>query len=52
MPSESVLLALKAAAMGGVDVRILLPEKSDAFFTMLCTKSYIEEMLEARNNFV
>lgn len=47
MPSESVLLALKAAAMGGVDVRILLPEKSDAFFTMLCTKSYIEEMLEA-----
>lgn len=47
MPSESVLLALKAAALGGVDVRILIPEKSDAYFTQLCSKSYIREMLEA-----
>ncbi|MBI9061607.1 MAG: cardiolipin synthase [Marinilabiliaceae bacterium] len=46
MPSESVLLALKAAALGGVDVRILIPEKSDAYFTQLCSKSYIREMLE------
>ncbi len=45
MPSESVLLALKAAALGGVDVRIMIPEKSDAYFTALCTKSYIKEML-------
>lgn len=46
MPSESVLLALKAAALGGIDVRILIPEKSDAYFTQLCSKSYIREMLE------
>ncbi|MCU4163152.1 cardiolipin synthase [Carboxylicivirga caseinilyticus] len=51
MPSESVLLALKAAALGGVDVRILIPEKSDAYFTALCTKSYIKEMLESEVKF-
>ncbi|TRX72145.1 cardiolipin synthase [Carboxylicivirga sp. M1479] len=45
MPGESVLMALKASAMSGVDVRILIPEKSDAYFTALCTKSYIKEML-------
>lgn len=47
MPSESVLFALKTAALSGVDVRILIPEKSDAFITLLCSRSYIREMLEA-----
>ncbi len=47
MPSESVLLALKTAALSGVDVRIIIPEKSDAFITLLCSRSYIREMLEA-----
>ncbi|WP_430815780.1 cardiolipin synthase [Carboxylicivirga sp. RSCT41] len=47
MPGESVLMALKASAMGGVDVRIIIPEKSDAYFTALCTKSYVKEMLIA-----
>ena len=51
MPTESVLLALKAAALGGVDVRILIPEKSDAYFTALCTKSYIKEMIESEVKF-
>ncbi len=45
MPGESVLTALKASALGGVDVRILIPEKSDVYFTALCTNSYIKEML-------
>ncbi|WP_181872019.1 cardiolipin synthase [Marinilabilia salmonicolor] len=47
MPSESVLLALKTAALSGVDVRIIIPEKSDAFITLLCSRSYIREILEA-----
>ncbi len=46
-PSESVLFAMKTAALSGVDVRIILPGKSDAFITLLCTRSYIREMLEA-----
>src|SRR5690606_25380906 len=47
MPSESVLLALKTAALGGVDVRILIPERSDAFVTLLSSRSFIREMLDA-----
>jgi cardiolipin synthase len=47
LPSESVLFALKTAALSGVDVRIIIPEKSDAFITLLCSRSYIREMLEA-----
>jgi cardiolipin synthase len=47
MPSESVLFALKTAALSGVDVRIIIPEKSDAFITLLCSRSYIRELLEA-----
>ncbi len=51
MPSESVLLALKTAALGGVDVRIIIPEKSDAFVTLLSSRSFIREMLEAEVKF-
>ncbi len=47
MPSESVLLALKTVALGGVDVRIIIPERSDAIVTHLSSKSFISEMLEA-----
>ncbi|TAJ06813.1 cardiolipin synthase [Marinilabiliaceae bacterium JC017] len=47
MPSESILLALKTAAMGGVDVRIIIPEKSDAYITLYCSRSYIKEMIES-----
>ena len=47
MPSESVLLALKTAALGGVDVRIVIPERSDAFVTLLSSRSFIREMLDA-----
>lgn len=45
MPNESVLMALKTAAMGGVDVRIIIPEKSDAYITKLSSMSYIKEMV-------
>lgn len=48
MPGETVLMALKTAAMGGIDVRLLIPERSDGWFTRLCTQSYIRELLEAR----
>lgn len=47
MPGESILMALKSSALGGVDVRIIIPEKSDAYFTALCTKSYITEMINS-----
>lgn len=47
MPGETTLNCLKAAAMSGVDVRILLPHRSDSFLTNWCTRSYVEELLEA-----
>lgn len=47
MPGETTLNALKTAAMSGVDVRILLPHRSDSRLTFWCTRSYIEELLEA-----
>lgn len=47
MPGETVLMALKSAALGGIDVRILIPQKSDAWFTKLCSYSYVKELLEA-----
>ena len=47
MPNGSILMALKTAAMSGVDVRVLIPQKSDSFMTYWGTLSYVEELLEA-----
>lgn len=47
MPNDSILMALKTSAMSGIDVRILIPKKSDSYMTYLGTLSYIEELLEA-----
>lgn len=47
MPGETTLNALKTAAMSGVDVRILLPHKSDSWLTYWCTRSFVEELLVA-----
>lgn len=46
-PNESILNAIKVAALGGVDVRIMLPEKSDTRLAHYSTMSYIGELLEA-----
>jgi cardiolipin synthase len=46
-PNESILTALKTAALGGVDVRILLPGKSDSPIGNWNSRSYISELLEA-----
>jgi cardiolipin synthase len=46
-PNESLLNALKIAALGGVEVCLMLPQKSDSIITHWCTLSYAAEMLEA-----
>ncbi len=46
-PCESILNALKIASLGGVDVKIMLPEKSDTKIAHWSTMSYISELLEA-----
>lgn len=47
VPPESLLIALKSAALRGVDVRLMLPEKTDTFFMRPANCSYYEECLEA-----
>lgn len=47
MPGETTLNSLKTAAMSGVDVRIVLPHKSDSPLTYWCTRSFVQELLEA-----
>lgn len=46
LPNEPVLFALKTAAVGGVDVRIICPLHSDAVFTDWASRSYLRELHE------
>lgn len=45
IPDESILTALKAAAMAGVDVRIIFPQKSDHATVHEASLSYLEELM-------
>ncbi|WP_243109437.1 cardiolipin synthase [Anaerophilus nitritogenes] len=47
VPGESIMLALKTAALSGVDVRIILPEKPDHKTVFWASLSHVEELLEA-----
>lgn len=47
MPGDVMLNALKSAAMSGVDVMLMLPAKSDTFITYWCSRSFVEELLNA-----
>ena len=47
LPNEPVLFALKTAAVGGVDVRLICPYRSDARFTNWASRSYLRELHEA-----
>jgi cardiolipin synthase A/B len=47
IPNESILTALKTAALSGVDVRIMLPHKSDSHLVFRSTLSFVAELMEA-----
>jgi len=47
MPPQPIMTALKTAALSNVDVRIIIPGKSDATTAKWCSFSYIEPLLEA-----
>lgn len=47
LPNQSILTALKVAALSGIDVRIILPSRSDSKIVYWATRSYIGEMLDA-----
>jgi cardiolipin synthase len=47
IPDESAIIALKQAALGGVDVRLIVPEESDSLIVSAATKYYLEDLLNA-----
>ena len=47
LPTDAVLFSLKAAVCTGVDVRVLVPRRSDARFTQWASRSYLREAQQA-----
>jgi phosphatidylserine/phosphatidylglycerophosphate/cardiolipin synthase-like enzyme len=47
LPTMAVLYALKMATQAGVDVRVLIPLRSDARFTEWASRSYLREAMDA-----
>ena len=47
LPTEQVLAAMQTAALAGVDVRLMLPERADNRLTHLGSCSYLEDILQA-----
>lgn len=47
LPTEPILAAMQTAALAGVDVRLMLPAKTDSKITHLGSRSYLEDVLKA-----
>ena len=47
IPNESIINALKQSAIGGVDVRVIMPKKSDSVIVGAAAKFYYEDLLQA-----
>jgi cardiolipin synthase len=47
MPTQQIVSALEIASLSNVDVRIIIPEKSDAITSKWCSFSFVEKLLEA-----
>lgn len=47
LPNEELQTALQTAALGGIDVRIMLPERSDSRIVGLASHSFLDAVLRA-----
>lgn len=47
LPTEPILMALKTAALAGVDVRIMIPARADTRITHLGSLSYLDDVMRA-----
>ena len=47
MPPQHILIAIKTAALSNVEVKIIIPEKSDSAIVKWSSFSYIEDLLNA-----
>lgn len=47
LPTDEVIIALQTASLAGVDVRIMLPKRADAFIIHKGSLSYLDELMRA-----
>ena len=47
LPTDALLKALQGAALSGVDVRVMIPEKTDSVLLGYGSRSYIDDCLKA-----
>ncbi|RMW97930.1 cardiolipin synthase [Allofranklinella schreckenbergeri] len=47
VPTEAAMMALTSAALGGVDVHVLVPQRSDSLLVTLAARSYFDELIAA-----
>ncbi len=47
VPPDTILNTIQIAALSGIDVRLMVPVKSDSRLSDNCTSSYLSEVLEA-----
>ena len=47
VPSEAALMSLTLAALRGVDVRLLVPLRSDSLVVTAAARSYFDELIDA-----
>ncbi|MCD7034979.1 cardiolipin synthase [Metabacillus sp. GX 13764] len=47
VPDEDILSAIRVAALSGVDVRVLIPQRPDKRLVFYASRSYFPELLEA-----
>lgn len=47
LPTEQILTAMQTAALSGVDVRLMLPERADNRITHLGSHSYLADIMQA-----
>ncbi|MDR6552165.1 cardiolipin synthase [Paenibacillus qinlingensis] len=46
IPDPGIIMALKSAAISGVDVRIILPFKADSLIVQYASRSFLQELLQ------
>lgn len=47
LPTEPVLSAMQTAALAGVDIRLMIPEKNDARFVQWASHSFVQQAFQA-----
>ena len=47
VPGEAAMMALTSAALAGLDVRVMVPRRSDSLLVTLAARSYYDELMTA-----